>query len=165
MCIRAAKELISEDEPDYQYLAGRLINIALRKELYGSFEVPQLATIIHKLVDAGVYDGEVLEKYGLFQLVEAGKHIDHDRDYMFTSNAMEQLTSKYLCQSRVTGELYETPQTAYMMIALTLFMEYPAETRMDYVKRFTMQCHSSRFHYLHLLWLVYVHRHVNLVHV
>lgn len=136
MCIRAAKELISEDEPDYQYLAGRLINIALRKELYGSFEVPQLATIINKLVDAGVYDGEVLNKYSQFEVIELGKYIDHDRDYMFTSNAMEQLTSKYLCQSRVTGELYETPQTAYMMIAMTLFMEYPTETRMDYVKRF-----------------------------
>lgn len=136
MCIRAAKELITQEEPDYQYLAGRLVNIALRKELYGSFEVPPLASIIHKLVDAGVYDGEVLQKYGLFEIIELGRHIDHDRDYMFTSNAMEQLTGKYLCQNRVTGEIYETPQTAYMLIAMTLFMEYPSENRLDYVKRF-----------------------------
>lgn len=136
MCIRAAKELISEDEPDYQYLAGRLVNIALRKKLYGSFEVPQLASIISKLVDAGVYDGEVMNKYDLFEMIELGKYIDHDRDYMFTSNAMEQLTGKYLCQNRVTKEIYETPQTAYMLIAMTLFMQYPSKTRLDYVKRF-----------------------------
>ena len=37
-------------------------------------------------------------------------------------------------QDRSTGELYETPQDMYMMIAATLFSDYPKETRIQWVK-------------------------------
>ena len=43
---------------------------------------------------------------------------------------------KYLVQDRSTGKVYETPQFMYMMIALTIFREYPKETRLSYVKRY-----------------------------
>ena len=39
-------------------------------------------------------------------------------------------------QNRATGIVYETPQVAYMMIALTLFSDYPKEERMRWVKDF-----------------------------
>ena len=47
---------------------------------------------------------------------------------------MEQFRGKYLVQNRATGEIFETPQVAYMMIAATLFAKYPADKRMKYIK-------------------------------
>ena len=43
---------------------------------------------------------------------------------------------KYLVQDRSSGTVYETPQFMYIMIALTIFQEYPKETRLSYVKRY-----------------------------
>ena len=40
--IKAAADLISEDTPDYQYLAARLAIFHLRKIAYGEFEPPHL---------------------------------------------------------------------------------------------------------------------------
>ena len=47
---------------------------------------------------------------------------------------MEQFRGKYLVQNRVTNEIKETPQVAYMLIAATLFADYPQETRLKWVK-------------------------------
>ena len=49
---------------------------------------------------------------------------------------MEQFRGKYLVQNRASGEIFETPQVAYMMIAATLFSKYPKDTRMSYVKSY-----------------------------
>ena len=45
---------------------------------------------------------------------------------------------KYPVQNRATGEIFETPQVAYMMIAATLFSDYPKETRIQWVKDIMM---------------------------
>ncbi len=49
---------------------------------------------------------------------------------------MEQLRGKYLCQNRVSGEIFETPQMCYILIAATLFADYPAESRLTWVKEY-----------------------------
>ena len=54
----------------------------------------------------------------------------------FTYAGLRQVVDKYLVQDRSTGGVYETPQFMYMMIALTIFAEYPKETRMSYVRRY-----------------------------
>ena len=56
--IKSAADLISEDSPNYQYVAGRLINYHLRKMVYNSFEPPCLCDIIQNNIDAGFYDSE-----------------------------------------------------------------------------------------------------------
>jgi ribonucleoside-diphosphate reductase alpha chain len=61
-------------------------------------------------------------------------YIDHDRDFDLTYVAMEQWRGKYLVKNRVTGQLFETPQMSYMLIAATLFKDYPKETRLKWVK-------------------------------
>ena len=55
---------------------------------------------------------------------------------MFTYAGLRQVVDKYLVQDRSGGGVYETPQFMYMMIALTIFQEYPKDTRMSYVKRY-----------------------------
>ena len=134
--IKSAADLISEETPNYQYVAGRLINYHLRKMVYDSFTPPCLCDIIKKNIDAGFYDAEFNELYTKAEIDELNSHINHDRDEVLTYAAMEQFRGKYLVQNRATGEIFETPQVAYMMIAATLFSKYPAETRMSYVKAY-----------------------------
>ena len=134
--IKAAADLISEETPNYQFVAGRLINYHLRKEVYRQFDPPKLKTIVEKNVARGYYDAEILKKYSEQEWARLDKFIKHDRDENLTYVAMEQLRGKYLCQNRVTGEVFETPQICYIMIAATLFANYPKETRLQIVKEY-----------------------------
>ena len=134
--IKSAADLISEESPNYQYVGGRLINYHLRKEVYGTFTPPCLCDIIDKNIDIGFYDSEFTELYTKDEINQLQEYIDHARDEYLTYAAMEQFRGKYLVQNRATGEIFETPQVAYIMIAATLFSKYPAETRMKYVKAY-----------------------------
>ena len=134
--IKSAADLISEETPNYQYVAGRLINYHLRKMVYDAFEPPCLCDIVQDNIDKGFYDAEFTELYTKDEINELQSFIDHSRDEYLTYAAMEQFRGKYLVQNRATGEIFETPQVAYMMIAATLFAKYPKETRLGYVKRY-----------------------------
>jgi len=132
--IKAAADLISEETPNYQYVAGRLICYHLRKQVYGDYEPWPLPQLVKRNVESGFYDRGLLLAYSDEEWESLGKHIDHKRDENFTYAAMEQWRGKYLVQNRVTGDIFETPQVAYMLIAATLFQSYPKETRMRWVK-------------------------------
>jgi ribonucleoside-diphosphate reductase alpha chain len=135
--IRSASDLIDLDHPNYQYVAARLLLFAVRKQLYGRMkEIPTLEQHIYTCVNAEVYDSEIFSKYSKEEIQRADSYIDHDRDYLFTYAGLRQVVDKYLVQDRSSGGVYETPQFMYMMIALTIFAEYPKETRMSYVKRY-----------------------------
>ena len=132
--IKSAADLINEDTPNYQYVAGRLINYHLRKQVYGDYEPWPLLTLVQKNVESGFYDDGLLAAYSTEEWNTLNSYIHHDRDEHFTYAAMEQWRGKYLVQNRVTGEIFETPQVAYMLIAATLFQTYPADTRLQWVK-------------------------------
>jgi len=134
LLIKSAAELISEQTPNYQYVAARLISYKLRKEVYGDYKPWPLAQLIIENVSRGVYDGDIMKSYSRDEIDELDKYIKHDRDDTFTYVGMEQFRGKYLVQDRKTKEHYETPQMLYMMVAATLFSNYPKETRMKYVK-------------------------------
>ena len=63
--IKAAADLISEDSPNYQYVAGRLVNYHLRKQVYGEYAPCHIYDLIKKNVAAGFYDAELLTDYTL----------------------------------------------------------------------------------------------------
>ncbi len=134
--IKSAADLISEETPNYQYVAGRLVNYHLRKQVYGVFDPPCLCEIIQSNIDRGFYDADILNKYTKSDFHEIETYIDHSRDNDLTYAAMEQFRGKYLVQNRATGEVFETPQVAYIMIAATLFADYPRDTRLYYVKEY-----------------------------
>jgi ribonucleoside-diphosphate reductase alpha chain len=135
--IRSASDLIDLDHPNYQYVAARLLLFSIRKQLYGKMmELPHLEDHIYACVNAEVYDNDIFNKYSKEEIDAANSFIRHDRDYLFTYAGLRQVVDKYLVQDRSTGGVYETPQFMYMMIALTIFAEYPKETRMSYVKRY-----------------------------
>ena len=134
--IKSTADLISEETPNYQYVAGRLINYHLRKMVYNEFEPPCLCDIVQKNIDAGFYDAEFTKLYTKDEINILQSYIKHERDEDLTYAAMEQFRGKYLVQNRATGKIYETPQVAYMMIAATLFARYPEKKRMAYVKAY-----------------------------
>jgi len=134
--IKAAADLISEETPDYQYLSARLAIFHLRKKAYGQFEPPSLFSHVVNLVDAGKYDEHLLEDYNEKEFEQMEHFIVHERDLNFSYAAVKQLEGKYLVQNRVTGEIYESAQFLYVLVAACLFAKYPIKTRMMYIEAF-----------------------------
>ena len=134
--IKAAADLISRESPDYQYLAARLAIFHLRKKAYGQFEPPKLLEHVRKMVELGKYDAHLLQDYTKEEFAQMDEFLDHWRDMNFSYAAVKQLEGKYLVQNRVTGEIYESAQFLYILVAACLFAGYPRETRLDYVRRF-----------------------------
>jgi ribonucleoside-diphosphate reductase alpha chain len=132
--IKSAADLISDETPNYQYVAGRLICYHLRKQVYGDFQPRDIIDVIRKNVAAGFYDPALLTDFTPEEWARINSFIRHERDEQLTYAAMEQFRGKYLVQNRVTREIMETPQVAYALIAATLFSQYPRDTRMMWIR-------------------------------
>ena len=136
MIVKAAADLISEENPDYQYAAARLAVFQIRKEAYGQFTPPKLYDHIVKMVNLEKYDPEILDKYTQEEIEEIGKVVDHWRDLNFAYAGIKQIEGKYLVQDRVDNRVYESPQMMYILIAMTLFANESKETRFEHIKKF-----------------------------
>ena len=134
--IKSAADLISEDTPDYQYLAARLAIFHLRKIAYNKFTPPHLFDHVQKLTDAGKYDAHILADYSRAEFDELEAYLDHWRDMNLAYAAVEQMAGKYLVQDRVSKTVFESPQFLYMLVGMCLFASYDKSERLDYVKRF-----------------------------
>lgn len=134
--IKSAADLISLENPDYQYMAARLAVFNIRKIAYGEYTPPRLYTHIHSMIEKGIYDKEILEKYTEEEIDLIESFVDHNRDMNFAYAGIKQMESKYLVQNRVTKRVYESPQVAFILIPTCLFADYPKETRIDYIKKF-----------------------------
>ena len=135
--IRSASDLITLDNPNYQYVASRLLLFSIRKQIYGKMmELPKLSQHIFSCIDRSIYDSQIIKKYNYSEMEDLNSYIDHSRDFLFTYAGLRQVVDKYLVQDRSAGRVFETPQFMYMLIAMTIFAEYPKETRISYVKRY-----------------------------
>ena len=139
--IRSASDLISLDNVNYQYVAARLLLFSLRKQVFNKNiwkeGMPSVYDVaLYNSTILKVYDEEILDKYSDEDWVKINGWVDHGRDYLFSYAGLRQVVDKYLVQDRSSGEIFETPQYMYMMIALTLFAEYPLSVRLDYVRRY-----------------------------
>ena len=134
--IKAAADLISEETPNYQYVGGRLINYSLRKEVYGRYTPCPVKELVDRNTANGFYDEELVTKYDDEEWSKIDTFIKHERDENLTYVAMEQLRGKYLVQNRVSGDIFETPQMCYILIACSLFQDYPVNTRMSWIKEY-----------------------------
>jgi len=136
--IRSANDLISLESPNYQFVAARLLLFSLRKAVYNGHPDghPPLLEHVKKCVDLGVYDDGILSRYSEEEWEKLNSFMDHDRDYLFTYAGIRQVADKYLVQDRSSGEVYETPQFMYMMVAATLFQDDDKFYRLEYVKKY-----------------------------
>ena len=118
-------------------MAARLLLFSVRKSLYGGIrDLPHLENHIYSCTNIDVYDKDIFTKYSKEEIEKANNFIDHSRDFLFTYAGLRQVVDKYLVQDRSGGGVYESPQFMYIMIALTIFAEYPKEIRMSYVKKY-----------------------------
>jgi len=135
--IKSASDLISLEHPNYQFVAARLLLFSLRKQVIGKlWDHPHLFAHVQKGVDIGVYDQDILKWYEKKDFDRMENWLDHERDYDFTYAGLRQVIDKYLVQDRSNGQVFETPQFMYMLIAATIFKEYPNGKRMTYVKKY-----------------------------
>ncbi len=137
--IRSASDLIDLETPNYQFVAARLLLFGLYKQIFGAswnLGFPSIQDHLQNGVNKKIYDKSPITNYTDDEWSKINSWIDHDRDFLFTYAGLRQVVDKYLVQDRSTGKLYETPQYMYMLIAATIFAEYPKETRLDYVRRY-----------------------------
>lgn len=134
--VQSAVDLISEKLPNYQYVASNLLNYLLRKEALevNGENLPLLFNIVNRNINLGFYDQIILDKYSEKEFNELNSYIKHSRDYDFTYAGIQQLIDKYLVKDRTTGKSYETPQYAFMLIAMTVFMDYEPDEKLFHVK-------------------------------
>ena len=136
LLIESAANLISIDKPNYQYVAGRLLNYQLRKDVWNGKYPPRLLEFLNQGIKNKIYDPIILQKYSEDEINKIGEFIDHEKDYNFTYSGIKQLCDKYLIKDRVTNKIYETPQFAYILIAACAFINYKQDTRLSYVRKF-----------------------------
>ena len=135
--IKSAADLISLENPNYQYVAARLLLYSLRKQVIDKlWDHPHIYEHVKKGVDKKVYDENILKWYDKKDFDRMENWINHERDYTFTYAGLRQVIDKYLVQDRSNGEVFETPQFMYMMISATVFAQYPKAKRMSYVKKY-----------------------------
>ena len=138
--VKSASDLISLESPNYQFVAARLLLFAIQKQVFNtkwkdSEIYPPLYDIMQRNIDLGVYDAELLNWYTEEEIRDLDKYIKHGRDMDFTYAGLQQVVDKYLVQDRSSGDVYETPQFMYMLIAMTLFKNYE-ENRLEYVRKY-----------------------------
>lgn len=139
--VKSASDLISLEHPNYQFVAARLLLYRIQKQVFNtkwkdSEIYPPLYDIIERNIDKNVYDKSILEMYTKEEIEQCDRYIKHSRDITFTYAGLQQIVDKYLVQDRSNGEVFETPQFMYMLIAMTLFHKYDEDRRLDYVKRY-----------------------------
>ena len=139
--VKSASDLISLENPNYQFVAARLLLFGIQKQVFNTkwkdAEIyPPLKDIVKRNIDYGVYDKDILSWYTDEEIDKCDTFIKHSRDLNFTYAGLQQIVDKYLVQDRSTGTVYETPQFMYMLISMTLFNNYDNEIRLDYVKRY-----------------------------
>jgi len=139
--VKSASDLISLENPNYQFVAASLLLFGIQKQVFNtkwkdSTIYPPLYDIIEKNIDRNVYDSSILTIYSKDEIEQCNRYIRHNRDLDFTYAGLQQIVDKYLVQDRSNGEVFETPQFMYMLIAMTLFRNYDKDNRLDYVKRY-----------------------------
>lgn len=134
--IESAANLITLETPNYQFVASRLLNYQLRKDVWGGKHPPRLLDVIHNGLKKKIYDPVILEKYSEDEINKMGEFIDHERDFLFTYAGLKQLCDKYLIKNRITDIIHETPQFAYILISAYAFINYSKEIRLEYVRKF-----------------------------
>ena len=139
--VKSASDLISLENPNYQFVAARLLLFGIQKQVLNtkwkdSEIYPPLQDLIERNIDRGLYTKDLVEKYSDKELKKLNSYMRHSRDFDFTYAGLQQVVDKYLVQDRSTGTLFETPQFMYMLIAMTLFQNYDADDRLLYVRRY-----------------------------
>lgn len=135
--IQAAAELTTQEAPDWEYIAARLLMLRFRKELEVTEEQYQLHTFYDKvrfLTAENLYGSYILEHYSREEIEQCALLMDETRDRLFNYSGLELLLGRYVIRSRQNVPL-ESPQEMFLGIALHLAM-LEQHDREGWVRRF-----------------------------
>lgn len=119
--IKASDSLISLRSSDYQYVAARLLSMHTRKQIFGVFldeDMPKIEDVIRMNAEHQLCDIELLSKFSEEDFEKLNDAIDHSLDHGMEYAAYRKMTDTYVTKNRHSGYVYETPQYAFMRIAI-----------------------------------------------
>lgn len=135
--IKAAVELTTQDAPNWEFIAARLLNFRLQKDIKEQEEKAGVSTFYDKLrylTDEQLYGAYILANYTKEEIDTAATFIDSERDKLFNYSGLDLLAKRYLIRSRHHVPL-ESVQELYLGIALHLAMP-ETNDRLSWVQRF-----------------------------
>ena len=134
---KSAAELTTQEEPNWEKIAGRLLYYTFSRELKKTEENYGLTSFYEKLrylTSEGLYGKYILESYSKKEIEEAFEFIDDERNNLYTYAGLDLLISRYLIHNR-SHVVLESPQEMYLGIALHLAMN-EGEDRLTWVRKF-----------------------------
>lgn len=135
--IQAAVELTTQEAPDWEYIASRLLMLRFRRNLRAMEAEHQLRTFydkIHFLTEEKLYGSYILEHYSREEIERLSRLLDDTRDRLFNYSGLDLLLGRYVIRSHQNVPL-ESPQEMFLGIALHLAM-LEKNDRDGWVKRF-----------------------------
>lgn len=135
--IKAAIELTTQEAPDWEFIAARLLNFQLTKKLNEQAETAGIHSFydkLHYLTDKGLYGSYILASYSAQEIEEAAGFICPERDKLFNYSGLDLLVKRYLIRTR-SQEPIESVQEMYLGIALHLALP-ESHARLQWVKKF-----------------------------
>lgn len=138
LLIQVAVEKTCVEQPNWQYVAARLLAYDLYKEAalnrgYGHFGYGSLYALLEDLTARGLYGSYMLDSYTREQIDELEAYIDPERDRLFTYIGLKTLADRYLIRG-LGKETLELPQELFMGVAMHLAI--PERDRVGWAKRF-----------------------------
>ena len=134
---KSAAELTTQEEPNWEKIAGRLLYYTFSRELKKTEENYGLTSFYEKLrylTSEGLYGKYILDSYSKKEIEEAFEFIDDERNNLYTYAGLDLLISRYLIHNR-SHVVLESPQERYLGIALHLALK-EGEDRMTWVRKF-----------------------------
>jgi len=135
--IKAAVELTTQEAPDWEFIAARLLNFQLGKKLTEQAEFAGVLSFYEKLrylTDEGLYGSYILASYSPEEIEEVAGFICPERDKLFNYSGLDLLVKRYLIRTR-SHEPIESVQEMYLGIALHLAMP-ERHNRLQWVRKF-----------------------------
>ncbi|WP_207903292.1 ribonucleoside-diphosphate reductase subunit alpha [Hazenella coriacea] len=137
--IQVAVEKTSAEQPDWQYVAARMLanhlyHQAAQNRLYDpSKRYGSLYQLIHRLTEQGLYGSYLLASYTQEQIQELEDYIVPERDHLFTYIGLKVLSDRYLVRD-FQEHIMELPQERMMIIAMHLAQK--EKQRVGWAKQF-----------------------------
>jgi len=132
--IKAAVELTTQEAPDWEFIAARLLNFRLAEKRAAVSGKQSFYEKLVYLTEEGLYGSYILESYSREEIDEAAGFICPERDKLLNYSGLDLLARRYLIHTH-SHEPLESVQEMYLGIALHLAM--PEKTnRMLWVRRF-----------------------------
>lgn len=137
--IQVAVEKTSVEQPDWQFVAARLLaydmykDAAINRGYRGHFGYGDFPALIRVLTEKGLYGSYIMDTYSEAEMAELGAYIQPDRDHLFNYAGLRLLSERYLIKD-YDGGVMELPQERFMIIAMHLAMK--EQERVKHAKDF-----------------------------